>query len=241
VPQTLLAVQTLDESSCVNGVTVGGNTTTSVGLQTCPQLSRHDFEVLFNASVAQYVSTYPNIYALELNSTVYIEAPANYIQVQQRFLSWILLRLSVTIITIARQDNMLRATEVTHLELEPADVYYDVLATTFSADFNDFNKIHSENRLALLLTTFSILLLFVAMAVFVVDANKLSKQINVPLDELNIQVSLIHIDCRLFLDSENQGFCGRCEASLKCSLTKKNSLRPMCKFERSTNARPLFN
>ena len=76
---------------------------------------------------------------------------------------------------------------MTRLELEPEDMYFD-LRTNFSADFNDYNSVHAENRLALLLTTFSVLLLFVGMAVFVVDANKLSRQINIPLNELSKQM-----------------------------------------------------
>ena len=100
------------------------------------------------------------------------------------------------------QVNLLRVNEVTHVELGPSDTYFDVLGfANFSADFNDYNSIHAENRLALLLTTFSILLLFVGMAVFVVDANKLSRQINEPLNELSQQVRcwLVFVACVLLV------------------------------------------
>ena len=83
--------------------------------------------------------------------------------------------------------NFLRVNEVSRIDLTSDDVLYD-LGTNFSADFNDYNAVHDEHRLAILLTTFSILLLFVGMAVFVMDANKLSQQINIPLNELSKQV-----------------------------------------------------
>ena len=67
-------------------------------------------------------------------------------------------------------------------------MYFPMIGANFSADFNDYDVAHSENRLALLLTTFSILLLFVGMGVFVADAQKLAKQIHQPLDELSQQV-----------------------------------------------------
>eukprot|EP00750_Incisomonas_marina_P032605 INCI9234.2.p1 GENE.INCI9234.2~~INCI9234.2.p1 ORF type:complete len:803 (+),score=146.36 INCI9234.2:313-2721(+) len=176
--QTLVAAQTMDESSCGAGGWSDGNASTlatTVGVtattayRSCPQIPSAEFELLFNSSVAQYVLQYPMIYALTLNDRVYIEAPENYIEV-----------------------NLLRVNEVTHVELGPSDTYFDVLGfANFSADFNDYNSIHAENRLALLLTTFSILLLFVGMAVFVVDANKLSRQINEPLNELSQQMQSV--------------------------------------------------
>lgn len=114
----------------------------------------------------RYTEEYPMIYELILNGTYYLDAPDNYLEV-----------------------NKLRLHEVTFLQLDIQDSpYMGVGLGNFSARFNDYNSSHEENRLALLLTTILILLLFVAMAVFVYDAKKLSQQINIPLDQLSKQV-----------------------------------------------------
>ena len=40
-----------------------------------------EFDAVLNLSVASFVAQYPMIYGLELNSTIYIEPPEDYLEV----------------------------------------------------------------------------------------------------------------------------------------------------------------
>jgi hypothetical protein len=93
-------------------------------------------------------------------------------------------------VVVSYQDNLLRLWEVMHLQLHEDDVYYSGVlnASTFAASFNDQATHHDETRLALLLTSFSLVLLFVGMGIFVMSADKLAHRINVPVDTLSAQV-----------------------------------------------------